>query len=382
MYKQRDSLLLQKSIIHNAEGYTQYTYTGASDSPKPMQYYFHKDHLGNVCAVWNATTDEVVQRTNYYPSGVPMAQSTGQSVQPLKYNAHEYIEAYGYDVYDYGFRGYYATIGRFTSIDPLCERTPWQSPYAYANNNWINQIDIFGLAGVNLSVPRLNWVAVDKNGNVQGWGTDNNDYHVYEIDDDWDKTYEGLSKYDIIGWEIPGWTNYVIGRPCYYLGSFTTVFVGRRGLVVVGKTRLMYGKKAVTRNVDNTFEAVAHYFFGAGESIALGDNFTKRRLLTGSEFQEKRSQILSGELAPIGHVSINMTTRVFHIGHTTMYYYSGDGYIVFSIGAGDSFSDPLSSSEKSRYFPFGKEGDHMGPELELSTPYLYIPMAVLVPNSN
>ena len=145
--RQRDSLLLQKSIIHNAEGYTQYTYTGASDSPKPMQYYFHKDHLGNVCAVWNAMTSEVVQRTNYYPSGVPMAQSTGQSVQPLKYNAHEYIEAHGYDTYDYGFRGYYATIGRFTSIDPLCERTPWQSPYAYANNNWINQIDILGLAG-------------------------------------------------------------------------------------------------------------------------------------------------------------------------------------------------------------------------------------------
>ena len=147
MYKQRDSLFLQKGIIRNTEGYTQYTYKGANDSPKPMQYYFHKDHLGNVCAVWNATTDEVVQRTNYYPSGVPMAQSTGQSVQPMKYNAHEYIEAHGYDTYDYGFRGYYATIGRFTSIDPLCERTPWQSPYAYANNNWINQIDILGLAG-------------------------------------------------------------------------------------------------------------------------------------------------------------------------------------------------------------------------------------------
>ena len=91
--------------------------------------------------------DFVIQRTVYYSSGVPMAQSTGQSVQPLKYNAHEYIETHGYDVYDYGFRGYYATIGRFTSIDPLCERTPWQSPYAYANNNWINQIDILGLAG-------------------------------------------------------------------------------------------------------------------------------------------------------------------------------------------------------------------------------------------
>ena len=143
-------------------------------------------------AVWDATTDEVVQRTNYYPSGMPMAQSTGQSVQPLKYNAHEYIEAHGYDVYDYGFRGYYATIGRFTSIDPLCERTPWQSPYAYANNNWINQIDILGLAGVNLSVPSLNWVAVDNFGKVLGSDMKSSDRGVYLVDDDdWKEHPEG-----------------------------------------------------------------------------------------------------------------------------------------------------------------------------------------------
>ena len=48
------------------------------------------------------------------------------------------------NTYDYGFRGYYATIGRFTSIDPLAEQTPWQSPYAYAGNNIINNIDWMG----------------------------------------------------------------------------------------------------------------------------------------------------------------------------------------------------------------------------------------------
>ena len=136
-------------------------------------------------AVWDATTDEVVQRTNYYPSGMPMAQSTGQSVQPLKYNAHEYIEAHGYDVYDYGFRGYYATIGRFTSIDPLCERTPWQSPYAYANNNWINQIDILGLAGVKYVLSGLQkrgYIVIDKNGDFIG-GVNDSDLSIYLSDD-------------------------------------------------------------------------------------------------------------------------------------------------------------------------------------------------------
>ena len=56
--------------------------------------------------------------------------STEQDVQPYKYNGKEYVEMHGYDVYEYGARGYYATIGRFTSIDPLCEQTPWQSQYA------------------------------------------------------------------------------------------------------------------------------------------------------------------------------------------------------------------------------------------------------------
>lgn len=38
-------------------------------------FYTVKDHLGNVCAVVNSERDSVVQRTMYYASGVPMAQS-------------------------------------------------------------------------------------------------------------------------------------------------------------------------------------------------------------------------------------------------------------------------------------------------------------------
>ncbi len=38
-------------------------------------YHYIKDHLGNICAVVNSTRDSVIQRTLYYASGVPMAQS-------------------------------------------------------------------------------------------------------------------------------------------------------------------------------------------------------------------------------------------------------------------------------------------------------------------
>ncbi|MBQ7209963.1 MAG: hypothetical protein IJS05_03605 [Paludibacteraceae bacterium] len=47
-----------------------------------------------------------------------------------------------------GARGYYATIVRFTSIDPLAENTPWQSPYSYASNNFIAEIDWMGMGDV------------------------------------------------------------------------------------------------------------------------------------------------------------------------------------------------------------------------------------------
>lgn len=110
-------------------------------------YYFIKDHLGNICAVVNATADTVVQRTMYYASGVPMAQSWGRETQPYLYNGKEFIEAHGWNTYDYGFRGYYSPIGRFTSIDPLAEQTPWQSPYSYVGNKFINAIDWMGLGG-------------------------------------------------------------------------------------------------------------------------------------------------------------------------------------------------------------------------------------------
>ena len=174
----RDSLLLCKHIIHNPEGYIEYSYqfmvsakavSATTQMPPRLlqvvetQYYYHRDHLGNNRAVWDATNNYVAQRTWYYASGTPVSISTAQGVQPYKYNGKEYVEAHGYDTYDYGFRGYYATVGRFTSIDPLSERTPWQSPYTYANNNWINLIDHAGLFGMDKDAFASNFTRIIRN---------------------------------------------------------------------------------------------------------------------------------------------------------------------------------------------------------------------------
>ncbi len=175
--------------IHNSIGY----------NADGIYYHYIKDHLGNICAVVNSETNTPVQRTTYYASGVPMAENLGPDVppslyhamgvqytenfgrdeQPYLYNGKEFVEAHGWNTYDYGFRGYYTPIGRFTSLDPLAEQTPWQSSYAYAGNNFINSIDWMGLAIWNINEGNQSeWDQIIKS--LRG----NNILHYTELDDD------------------------------------------------------------------------------------------------------------------------------------------------------------------------------------------------------
>ncbi len=91
----------------------------------------------------NSQASTMVQSTIHYASGVPTQLGYERGEQPYLYNGKEFVESptSEYNVYDYGFRGYYATIGRFTSMDPLCEQYYHISPYAYCANNFLNAID-------------------------------------------------------------------------------------------------------------------------------------------------------------------------------------------------------------------------------------------------
>ncbi len=166
------------TYIHNTTGY----YTDST--------YFHyiKDHLGNICAVVNSIADTAVQTTLYYASGVPMFFSTGREKQPYLYNGKEFVEAHGLNTYDYGFRGYYTPTGRFTTIDPLAEQTPWQSPYSYAGNRFVNAIDWLGLGGMTSFANGniVHCIVTDLSGNIIG-GIDDGDENIYiDLDGRWD----------------------------------------------------------------------------------------------------------------------------------------------------------------------------------------------------
>ena len=67
------------------EGYVDY---------KGNYYYYRRDHLGNVREVWKATDAgaQTVQRTRYYPSGLPWEYQAGDSasLQPHKYGVEKW----------------------------------------------------------------------------------------------------------------------------------------------------------------------------------------------------------------------------------------------------------------------------------------------------
>ena len=148
---------LELKRIYTPEGYV---------DKQDNYHYFRRDHLGSVREVWKATDSIAltVQRTCYYPSGLPWEYQAGDSasLQPYKYGGKEFVETHGLDMYDSHARWYYATIMRPTTMDPLAEKYYSISPYVWCGNNPVRNVDQNGMEWFYYSTdgesdPTWNW---------------------------------------------------------------------------------------------------------------------------------------------------------------------------------------------------------------------------------
>ena len=108
-------------------------------------YYVQiKDYQGNVRAVLDQNHN-LVERNEYYPYG-GLINASDTQLQPYKYSSKELDRENGLDWYDFSARMYDPMLPMFTSVDPLSEKKPWNSPFVYCSSNPINRIDPYGMA--------------------------------------------------------------------------------------------------------------------------------------------------------------------------------------------------------------------------------------------
>ncbi len=153
-----------------------------TDTETNWHYEYNiKDHLGNTRVTFGGSLlsgkVDLIQQSHYYPFGLVFKQENYQNAL-ADYNKNKYLyngkelqddqlAGRSLNWYDYGARMYDAALGRWHSVDPLSEMYLALSPYHYAGNNPVNNIDIDG---------RSFWKSQWMNQNVGHWNDANMNY--------------------------------------------------------------------------------------------------------------------------------------------------------------------------------------------------------------
>ncbi|MFI3240181.1 MAG: RHS repeat-associated core domain-containing protein, partial [Bacteroidales bacterium] len=132
------SLIKENSSIKRI--YNEVGYIEIDPTSKVGTYHYHiKDNLGSTRAVIN-DSGSYLQATDYYPGGIATSKSFQVSEEERLHTGKEINSFSGLHWYDNMARIADPITVRFNQIDPLAEKYPQFSPYAYCANNPINFI--------------------------------------------------------------------------------------------------------------------------------------------------------------------------------------------------------------------------------------------------
>jgi len=103
------------------------------DSLENLQYFYHPDHLGSA-AVISFTSGRAYQHLQYFPFGELFVSQRNSSFDSrYKFSAKELDNETGYSYF--GARYYDSDLSSWLSVDPLSDKYPSLSPYAYCAGN-------------------------------------------------------------------------------------------------------------------------------------------------------------------------------------------------------------------------------------------------------
>ncbi len=109
--------------------------------PHYDKHYYVTDHLGSIRVVFDEEGN-VIEARDYYPLGLQIPDRTFVSGSQTREGFTGYeLDAETGDYYG-GARYYLPELGRFTATDRFQDKFPSQSPYHYAGNDPIRNVDV------------------------------------------------------------------------------------------------------------------------------------------------------------------------------------------------------------------------------------------------
>ena len=134
----RIKVALDTSIVNRSDTLGNH-YSDTTIALNTRYQYFIQDQLGNNRVIFEKLNDSlfVAQHVDYYPFGSPFSESLFFS---FTYQNKEYINFFGYDIYDFGWRQGDSWTGRWTSPDPANQFLS-MTPYNFMGGNPVSNVD-------------------------------------------------------------------------------------------------------------------------------------------------------------------------------------------------------------------------------------------------